>query len=71
MSYEKTAGTKANVVVPIPVSTNCTGKLIELPAVEGATSHRYQCIRCHQIVVVGHEQLAESGVPTEHSPDLL
>ena len=54
---------------PAPVGEgNCTGDLVELPAVEGATSNRYQCALCHQIVVVGWEQLAESGVPTEHAP---
>lgn len=49
------------------VEGNCVGELEQLPSVEGATSNRYECQVCHQVVVVGHEQLAESGVPREHA----
>jgi hypothetical protein len=50
---------------------NCTGELVQLPAVEGLTSNFYACQTCHQVVHVGHEELAANGLPPEHSPVIL
>lgn len=50
---------------------NCTGKLVDLPAIPGVTFISYQCQTCGQIVNVGYEDMAEHGLPTEHSPVLV
>lgn len=50
---------------------NCTGELIELPSPEGVTFKTYGCPLCHQIVHVGLEDLANNGLPPEHSPVLV
>jgi len=50
---------------------NCSGGLVELPDVPGTTYHSYECQTCHQIIHVGDEDLAENGLPTQHSPVIL
>lgn len=47
---------------------NCSGELKELPAEPGRAYNRYECQSCHQLVVVSHEDLELSGLPSEHSP---
>ena len=49
---------------------NCTGVLVQLPAVEGVTYNEYECQTCHQVLHVGHEDLELNGLPPEHSPVL-
>ena len=50
---------------------NCTGTLVQLlPEAEGLTFNSYKCQTCGQLVHVGHEDLAQSGMPPEHSPVL-
>jgi len=56
---------KAEKVVVLP--GNCAGELEALPGVEGVTHTQYKCKVCGQIVYVGHEHLAEYGLPTQHA----
>ncbi len=47
---------------------NCAGELVLLPAqAEGLTFNLYECQECHQIVHMGHEDLANNGLPPEHA----
>jgi hypothetical protein len=55
----------------VATPANCTGELLQLPAVEGVTYNSYECQTCGQTVHVGYEDLAENGLPAEHSPVVL
>ena len=57
---------KAAVYVALP--GNCAGELELVPAeAEGLTFNMYKCKVCGQLVHVGHEHLAEYGLPPEHA----
>jgi hypothetical protein len=48
-------------------SANCTGELVQLPALPGDTCTRYRCQVCGQSVMVGREDLEANGLPPEHA----
>ncbi len=55
-------------VVEVAPSGNCKGELVQLPQEPGVTYSSYACQTCGQVVNVGLEDLAASGMPAEHSP---